>query len=90
MKTAASKFQHYELTEEEIVTALGLGPLTEALIRDTQATVAEKLLSLQVDPALPNSFVAEHAYVSGQLSALSWLLEAVEAVARKEVPLHLY
>ncbi len=70
-------YTRWDLSEEELRQAATLNPYTIMWIQTLIGEAAERKISIPVDPTNIQAFVAEEAYIRGQIDALSILLNSI-------------
>jgi hypothetical protein len=73
-------FSTYQLDEDELVQGTLLTTLQKQVIQTQIGTIADEKLRLEFDSDKPMQFMQQEAYKRGQLDALSYLLQASEAL----------
>ena len=74
MGQIVNSFTSYNLSPKEILSGSVLNQEQQMVLQNEHALVAEQLLSLDFDPAKPNNFLQEQAFLRGQMSILRVML----------------
>lgn len=77
-------FQSYALTEEELKLSLTYNIYQLVFIQNEIAKIAQQLINLEYDPLNPVQMGLDRAMLTGQKSALMWLIETINAFDAKK------
>ena len=74
MITLPTRFQSYEFTEEEVISALTWTDLQLAYLRNELTDKMQQRLALRLDPLATHEFIQQEAYLTGQMELLEQLI----------------
>lgn len=83
MKQITTSFTRYELDLVEESQGTILNGFQVARMQNLMADYAESQLNLRCDPLNPSDFIKEHAFFTGQVALLKYLIEASDSELRK-------
>lgn len=69
-------FSSFALSADEQKAGQTLTSLNVAVLQNQRSSIAEEKLALAFDPANPQAFMQQEAYLKGQLDILNYILAA--------------
>ena len=80
-----SRFTLYDLSAQKAEEGILLSTAQKNVIHNHRANAAENKLSLEVDHSDVIKFVQDEAFLNGQITAFSLLLESSEALEQAKI-----
>lgn len=76
-------FSSFNLSPEEEEAGQILQPLQRMVLQNKLSAIAQDKLNIEFDPLNPQKFIQNEAFLAGQLSIISWLLDSSDAAVAK-------
>lgn len=74
-----NQFTEYQLTESETLSGTILTPLQRFVLQNRLAEISKQRLTLEFNPVNSAQFIQDEAFLKGQISIITWQLEASAA-----------
>lgn len=81
---STTEFTSFNLSERDTIESKTFTDIQRMGLINERSNIARQLLVLDYDPTNPHDFGIQQSYLRGQLSVITYLLDADE-VARKEL-----